>query len=198
MERIPGAYDGPRLSGDRLRAAYWLDAAGEGGARKRALDLCVEQTVEFPMDLLPTGPISDQVMGRLEELEPAPKGGFTAQISFAVETAGGELPQLLNLLFGNTSLKAGVRLLSLDPGEALARELPGPRFGRSGLRRLLSVPRRPLLCSALKPMGLSSADLARMAAAYARGGVDLIKDDHGSQLPSSRHGCVAVRAVLCR
>ena len=179
MRRIPEAYDRPRLSGERFQARYWLEASEERAARELALELCVEQTVEFPMDLLPSGPIPDEVMGRLEELDPHPRGGFTARISFAVETGVGELPQLLNLLFGNTSLKVGVRLLSLGPGDALARGLPGPRFGRRGLRELLGVPRRPLLCTALKPMGLSPAELARMAAAYARGGVDMIKDDHG-------------------
>ena len=178
MDRIPRRFDGPPLSGERLEADYLLQASGEAEAEALARDLCVEQTVEFPRDLVPEGPILQEVMGRLEALVQEP-GGFVATVSFAAETAGGELPQLLNLLFGNTSLMAGVRLLSLRPGDSLAEALPGPRFGRGGLRRLLGVPRRPLLCTALKPMGLPPHELAPMAAACARGGVDLIKDDHG-------------------
>jgi len=176
--KLPETYSGPRLSGDRLTVEYLLQANDEIEARAQASDLCVEQTVEFPVDLLPGGAIPQEVMGRLEALASGPEG-FAATISYAVETAGGELPQLLNLLFGNTSLKAGVRLLSVQPGHAMAGVLPGPRFGRGGLRRLLGVPDRPLLCTALKPMGLDPKELARMAAACAHGGVDLIKDDHG-------------------
>ena len=179
MDRLPATHDGPALNGQRLQVTYGIEAPTERAARDLALDICVEQTVEFPRDLLPAGPIEDGVMGRLEVMSPGADGGYEARISYAVETAGGELPQLLNLLFGNTSLKVGIRLLLLEPGETLNSVLPGPRFGRAGLRRLLAVPRRPLLCSALKPMGLSPAELAHMAAAYARGGVDLIKDDHG-------------------
>ena len=56
---------------------------------------------------------------------------------------------------------------------------PGPRFGRAGIRALLDVADRPLLGTALKPMGLSAADLADLAYQLALGGVDIIKEDHG-------------------
>ena len=55
----------------------------------------------------------------------------------------------------------------------------GPRFGRDGLRALLGVPKRPLLCTALKPMGLSPKQLGEQAYQCALGGMDMIKDDHG-------------------
>jgi hypothetical protein len=56
---------------------------------------------------------------------------------------------------------------------------PGPQFGIQGLRKLLGVPQAPLLCTALKPMGKSAPELANMAYQLARGGIDIIKDDHG-------------------
>ena len=166
------------LSGERFSVVYHL-AGTEDQARALADDLCVEQTVEFPPDLLPDGPIRDQVVGRVEALEPRAGGGFEARISFAMETVGQELPQLLNVLFGNTSLKHGVRVESLDLPPAMLQSFRGPRFGRQGLRALLDAPGRPLLCTALKPMGLSPAALAAMAAQFVEGGVDMIKDDHG-------------------
>ena len=55
----------------------------------------------------------------------------------------------------------------------------GPRFGQAGLRALLGVPDRPLLCTAIKPMGLGPEALAELAYRLALGGIDLIKDDHG-------------------
>ena len=47
------------------------------------------------------------------------------------------------------------------------------------MRKLLKVPRRPLLSTAIKPMGLSCKELADLAYQFALGGMDMIKDDHG-------------------
>ena len=150
------------LGGERFTAVYHL-AGAEAEARALADDLCVEQTVEFPPDLLPDGPIKDHVVGRVEDFGPRDGGGYRALVSFAIETVGSELTQLLNVLFGNTSLKHGVRVERLDLPPGLLARFRGPRLGRRGLRQLLGAPERPLLCTALKPMGLSPAELATMA-----------------------------------
>ena len=46
-------------------------------------------------------------------------------------------------------------------------------------RRLVETPTRPMIQAVIKPMGTPNEELARMCAAYTRGGVDVIKDDHG-------------------
>jgi ribulose-bisphosphate carboxylase large chain len=48
-----------------------------------------------------------------------------------------------------------------------------------GLRALVGADARPLLCTALKPMGFTPAMLADLAYKLALGGLDIIKDDHG-------------------
>ena len=170
---------GLSLSGIRFRAVYRVAAATEAEARAAADDLCVEQTVEFPPDLIERADIREEIFGRVEARRELDAGAFEIDVSFAWETAGAELTQLLNVLFGNSSLKPGLRLQRIElPDEVLAT-FPGPRFGRDGLRALVGAPERALLCSAIKPMGLSPAELAELAAAMARGGVDLVKDDHG-------------------
>jgi len=168
-----------QLSGERFVATYRLTAGDEAGARARAEDICIEQTIEFPADLVDEPAIREQVFGRVERLEAAGEGRFEAAISFAVESAGAELPQLLNVLFGNISIKPGIRLHRFEAPPALLSAFRGPRFGRAGVRELLGVAERPLLCTAIKPMGLSLDRLADQAYRYALGGVDLIKDDHG-------------------
>lgn len=166
------------VSGDRFVATY--DLAGPvDQARGRAEAIAVEQTIEFPADLIADDDIRRHVIGRIESLEHTRPARVRARISYAVETAGGELPQLLNVVFGNCSLLPGVRLVGLDLPSGLSGSFPGPRFGVPGLRALLGVPARPLFATALKPMGLGSAALAEIAETLARGGVDVIKDDHG-------------------
>jgi ribulose-bisphosphate carboxylase large chain len=139
----------------------------------------VEQTIEFPAELVTGGDIRAQILGRIESFRDTGPGIWEAVISFAIETTGFELTQLINVAFGNFSLKSGVRVERLELPEALIKRFKGPRFGIPGIRELLGLPERPLLCTALKPMGLSAKDFAHLAYQFALGGVDMIKDDHG-------------------
>ncbi len=165
------------VSGARFVATYDLFGPPDAG-RLHAESIAVEQTIEFPADLVADDDIRGQVIGRIESLEEVEEGRSRARISYAVETTGGELPQLLNVLFGNCSLFPGVRLVGLDLPRDLLDALPGPRFGLAGLRGLFGAPARPLLATALKPMGRPSDALAQVAWALAAGGIDIIKDDH--------------------
>ncbi|MGE5750881.1 MAG: RuBisCO large subunit C-terminal-like domain-containing protein [Nitrospirota bacterium] len=166
------------FSSGRFFVTYRL-FGGEQEARAKAEDICLEQTVEFPGDLVPEGIIRNHVFGRIESLQPWDTESFKAVISYAVEIAAGELTQFLNVVFGNSSIKPGIRVEHLDLPGSLLRRFKGPRFGREGIRRLVNVPKRPLLSTALKPMGLSSKELADLAYQFALGGIDIIKDDHG-------------------
>ncbi|HUJ18794.1 MAG TPA: RuBisCO large subunit C-terminal-like domain-containing protein [Nitrospirota bacterium] len=166
------------FSGDRFSVTYRIFGS-EKEARLKAEDICIEQTVEFPADEVPEGVIRDHVFGRIESFKPSGQDGYEAVISYAVEITAGELTQLLNVVFGNSSIKPGIRVEHLELPPCLFKSFKGPRFGRQGLREILKVPRRPLLSTAVKPMGLSCAELADLAYRFALGGMDMIKDDHG-------------------
>jgi len=172
---------------DRFEVTYLLLAPCEAAAREKVLEICLEQTVELPASLVPEGTwIREHVVGRLESLT-KPKTGpharrldaWNAIVSYHADTAGGELTQLVNVIFGNTSMKENVMVVDIELPRTMLREYPGPRFGVHGLRRLLRVPEGPLVMTALKPMGLSSQELAEIAYGFAKGGIDIIKDDHG-------------------
>ncbi|MCF8014994.1 MAG: ribulose 1,5-bisphosphate carboxylase large subunit, partial [Chromatiaceae bacterium] len=176
------------LSGERFTAVYRLSGtAAEVEARAR--EICLEQTVEFPEALIPNEAIRAQIVGTIAEIEPSSSSSssssdenpssFEVSIRYPIEAAGRELTQLLNVLFGNVALQPGVRLQRIDLPPALLQHYTGPRFGIAGLRQQLGITDRPLLCTALKPMGLSPTELADMAYRLALGGIDLIKDDHG-------------------
>ena len=165
-------------SGERFRVVYRLEGDGQT-ALARAKDICLEQTVEFPDDLIPPGFIRDSVLGHIESFEEIHSGVCRCTISYPVETAAGEFTQLLNVIFGNISIKPGIFVTSIDLPRLLLSGFPGPRFGIRGLRSLLDAPARPLLATALKPMGITAEGLAKLAYNFALGGIDIIKDDHG-------------------
>src|SRR5947199_347197 len=64
------------------------------------------------------------------------------------------------------------------PARIVPPRLLEPARRRAGLRELTGARGRPLLCTALKPLGLSATQLAQLAHGFARAGIDLIKDDH--------------------
>ena len=165
------------LSGDRIQAVYEFHGdVTEAEARANALR--VEQTIEFPADLVPDDDIQREIVGRIESIDVVDSGLVQAVVSYAVETTGYELPQLMNVLWGNSALLPGIRLIDFTLPDSLLEMFPGPRFGIEGLREMFDAPVRPLLATALKPMGLSADRLAATAHDLALGGMDMIKDDH--------------------
>ena len=76
------------VSGERLRATYDL-AFTRGDARERAAAIAVEQTIEFPADLIADDDIRRHVIGRVESVEAISATHSRAVISYASETTGG-------------------------------------------------------------------------------------------------------------
>ena len=162
--------------GELISAVYHV-AAEKAEAERIARWIAVEQTVEAP-DQLIDARIEEEIVGSVVSVEAVPDGRHAVRIEYRAELAAGQLPQLLNLVYGNVSLFESVRLVELElPAELLA-SFRGPNLGGSGLRALLGVHDRPLLSTALKPRGRTDEELAAMAGEFALGGGDLVKDDH--------------------
>lgn len=162
----------------RFTATYRIAAPDYDEAKKLAFGIAVEQTVECPYELVEGTPIGDTIVGQIEDLKKAEPGAYYATISYEPEAVGGEMAEFINMLFGNTSLQPGIRLMSFELPETMYNDFPGPRFGRTGLRDLCGVPRGPILMSAIKPLGRSPKELAKMVYDLALGGCPIIKDDH--------------------
>lgn len=175
---LPSPIKVPGLSGLRFVVQYSILGNAED-ARNIAENICNEQTVEFPASALPKGDIPDQVMGKIESFEQLDEAHYEVEISFAVETAGNNILQLLNNILGLSGLLDGITVKALKLPVELLEDYHGPRFGITGLRNRIGIHDRPLLATALKPMGLSSQHLADLAYEFAVNGLDIIKDDHG-------------------
>lgn len=168
-----------KLSGERIIVEYSIHTTEESKAWEIARLTCVEQTVEFPEELIPEGDIRSQIIGHIENLRKIEPGKFLASISYANETTAYEIPQLLNVLYGNICMAEGVRVEDVYLNDGITSRFKGPRFGLTGIRDKLGVHNRPMLCAVLKPMGLSPEEFGQMAYELAYGGIDIIKDDHG-------------------
>jgi len=166
-------------NGDSLRVTY-IVRGGSGDIAARAEALVLEQAVELPRAVAARDPwVAANILGCVEEIRPAGDGLFRVSIVQPLATTALDPAQLLDVLFGNCSLQPDVVLADVDLPEAAFDWLPGPRAGIAGLRALAGVGGRPLLATALKPMGLGPAQLAALCGTFARAGIDLVKDDHG-------------------
>jgi ribulose-bisphosphate carboxylase large chain len=145
----------------------------------RAQTIAVEQSVEMPISAIVEPEILRDVVGVVEAIEDRGDGIYDAKIGLAIATSGLEAGQLLNMVYGNTSLHEDVLLLDVEVPPEIAAAFGGPRHGIEGLRHRARAHGRALTCSALKPQGVTPARLAELAEQFARGGIDFVKDDHG-------------------
>lgn len=161
---------------DRLFAVYEVPGP-PAEAEKAARAIAFEETVEVPFEFPLPSRIREEIVGRVGALTPVENGKFRVEIDFPAALAGGRIGTLLNLVFGNASIWPGVRLVDIVFPDSFLSAFSGPNYGVGGLRDLLGVQGRPLLATALKPMGSSEKEFADSAAAFARGGGDIVKDD---------------------
>ncbi|MCX7601292.1 MAG: RuBisCO large subunit C-terminal-like domain-containing protein [Meiothermus sp.] len=161
-----------------LEAIYHIASSPEQ-IEARAEALAIEQSIEMPPSAVRQPKILREVLAQVASIQEVETGLFRVTLRFASPTTAFETAGLLNVLFGNCALQAEVELVELKLPPELLSAFAGPRFGISGLRRLTGVQSRPLTCTALKPQGLSPAQLAELAQTFAKGGIDIVKDDHG-------------------
>jgi ribulose-bisphosphate carboxylase large chain len=163
---------------DLLRVTYRL-AVDAAAAEARAEQVAREQTVEVPREALRDAELVRRIVGRVEAVAADGDAHARVTIAYPVETTALDPAQLLNVVFGMTSLQPDAECVAIDPPASLCRAFGGPRFGIEGLRKAVGVERRALTCTAVKPMGLAPEALAARMRIFARAGIDVVKDDQG-------------------
>jgi ribulose-bisphosphate carboxylase large chain len=180
---------------ERLRVLYEIEG-DEATAHALAHGIALEQSVELPAAAIPPAVVAARVPGEVESIEPAGADRWQAWVSYHLDTTGFDTMQLLNVLFGNTSMQTRVALLDADLPPALLAAWPGPRVGIPGLRARLGAAFRALTCTALKPVGYAPSQFASLVERFARAGIDVIKEDHG--IANQRFAPFAERVRLCQ
>src|SRR5437660_11542934 len=159
----------------RLTAVYHVRSEA-AGIEERAQSIAVEQSVEMPLSAIGDATVLSTIVGQVEGVADLGHGQFEVRIGLAVATTGFEAGQLMNMLFGNTSLHEHVQLHDVWLPADLATAFTGPHHGIDGLRKRVGAAGQAMTCSALKPQGLSARSLADRAYRLALGGLDFIKD----------------------
>lgn len=186
-----------------IAATYRLTCAG-ADVERLSRDIALEQTVEVPESLIDCPTLRETVVGRVISIDPVPgdrtrvadAAQFDVRIDYPADLANCGLSSLLNLVYGNISMKQGIRLREIGFPDRVLADYRGPNLGVVGLRQALGVYGRPLLATALKPRGSQAEQLARRAYEFAAGGGDLVKDDHNLADGSYEHFCR--RTELCQ
>lgn len=103
---------------------------------------------------------------------------FVCQMAFPIDNIKGDIAALLSTVAGNITALGNIKLMDLSLPKNFVADFKGPKFGIEGLRKLLDVPERPIICNMIKPdTGFPPEVGAKLFYEAARGGVDVIKDD---------------------
>ncbi len=162
----------------RITAIYHVGSTADE-IEARAHIIAVEQSVEMPVDAISDQRVLDETVGQVVGIADRGDGTFEVRIDLATSTTGPEPGQLMNMLFGNTSIHPDVVLADVLFPEEVVQAFGGPNQGVAGWRARCGAENRGMTCSALKPQGLPAKGLAKVANQMALGGLDFIKDDHG-------------------
>jgi len=108
--------------------------------------------------------------------------GNYLKIAYPVELFElGNMPQIFSSIAGNIfGMKevTHLRLLDIHWPKTLMKSFKGPKFGVSGVRKLLGIKERPICGTIIKPkLGLSEKEHAKVAYEAWIGGLDVVKDD---------------------
>jgi ribulose-bisphosphate carboxylase large chain len=147
------------------------------GLKEAAGGVAAESSVGTWTELTTVKPNFERLAAHVFALD-----GNTARIAYPVELFEfGNMPNILSSVSGNVfGLKAlmNLRLLDIEFPPKLIKSFKGPQFGIEGIRKLLRVPKRPLLGTIIKPkLGLRTVDHAKLAYESWAGGCDIVKDD---------------------
>lgn len=171
----------PEPENERFTIQYIITVNDKRSIEEHAFDISLEQTVEVPEDCIPEKHFDDGIVGIVESIQPNGNisNQYVVSISYRTDITDFSIPQFFNVLFGNISLKNNIKISDIIFADSFFSVFKGPNYGIEGIRKLLGVYGRALACSALKPMGLPIKELSKTARLLAKGGIDLIKDDHG-------------------
>ena len=145
--------------------------------KKAAGGVAAESSIGTWAETTTTKPYVEKLAAKVFELK-----GNQIKIAYPIELfEPGNMSNILSSVAGNVfGLKdlKNLRLNDIQIPENLLRSFKGPKYGIHGIRKILKIPKRPLLGTIVKPkLGLKTKDHAKVAYNAWVGGCDIVKDD---------------------
>ena len=139
--------------------------------------VAAESSIGTWTELTTTKPYVEKLAARVFNID-----GNNFQVAYPIELfEPGNMPNILSSVAGNVfGLRAlkNLRLNNIHLPRELVQSFKGPKYGVTGIRRLLNVQDRPLVGTIIKPkLGLKTKDHAKVAYDAWVGGCDIVKDD---------------------
>ena len=182
-----------------LVAAFYLEPAARVSFEEAAQAVASESSIGTWTNLSTLSPkMKRKLHARVFSLN---KRSGIVKIAYPLSLfENGSVPQLLSSIAGNVfgmeEIK-NLRLLDINFPNRYIRSFRGPAFGIDGVRRILKVPKRPLLGTIVKPkLGLNERQHANVALQAWLGGCDIVKDDENLTNMRFNHFDKRVRKTL--
>ena len=123
--------------------------------------------------------LSFKIVGYYQIPSPENTRRAVVQIAYPLDAFSLNIPSILMAIIGNILMYPGKCLtLGINFPKSLVTKFKGPKFGVSGIRKILNVNNRPLLMVVSKPkVGMTPKETAKQAYDCASAGIDLFKDD---------------------
>ncbi len=138
-----------------------------------AEQLAIEQSVEVPNELI-TPDIKTKIVGKITEIY---KNRVT--IEYPTNHLSKSPTALLNLLTGNYYMFKNVAIEKIYIPHRIYEEFGlGPKSSLKTIRKHTGNIEFPILATAIKPVGSPLNTLVKLAKNLAKGGIEIIKDDH--------------------
>ena len=145
--------------------------------KEAAGGVAAESSVGTWTELTTIKPYVEKLAARVFSIE-----GNNIRIAYPIELfEQGNLPNILSSVAGNVfGLRAlkNLKLTDIQLPKELVHSFKGPKYGITGIRKLLNIQDRPLVGTIIKPkLGLKTVDHAKVAYDAWVGGCDVVKDD---------------------
>ncbi len=165
-----------KLEETDLICTFYVEPEGIG-LKEAAGGVAAESSVGTWTELTTEQPYVKRLAAHVYNID-----GNVVKIAYSAELfESGNMPNILSSVAGNVfGLKAlkNLRLLDIAFPKELVSSFNGPAFGITGIRKLLKIPKRPLVGTIIKPkLGLETKDHAKVAYEAWFGGCDIVKDD---------------------
>ena len=155
---------------------FYLEPLGIS-LKEAAGGVAAESSVGTWTELTTIKPYVEKLAARVFSIE-----GNNIRIAYPIELfEQGNMPNILSSVAGNVfGLRAlkNLKLTDIQLPKELVHSFNGPKYGITGIRKLLNIHDRPLVGTIIKPkLGLKTVDHAKVAYDAWVGGCDVVKDD---------------------